>query len=192
MKGNKKLLIVAVLLLLIAVSYGTYAIYKSTATADASIDTAAWVVTVNNQALTEATHTFTLGNITWATPTVSKVSGKIAPGDHGTVDIVIDGDGSEVDLYYEITIGDLKEGNNTVTNNHLTAVAASGSSLTGTIPYSATAGEMEHTVTLNVQWTAEDDATANGQNEIDMDTAGKSLTLPVTVMVRQNPTGIQP
>ena len=174
MKGNKKLLIVAVLLLLIAVSYGTYAIYKSTATADASIDTAAWVVTVNNQALTEATHTFTLGNITWATPTVSKVSG------------------SEVDLYYEITIGDLKEGNNTVTNNHLTAVAASGSSLTGTIPYSATAGEMEHTVTLNVQWTAEDDATANGQNEIDMDTAGKSLTLPVTVMVRQNPTGIQP
>ena len=189
MKGNKKLLIVAVLLLLIAVSYGTYAIYKSTAEADASIGTAAWVVTVNNQALTEATHSFTLGNITWATPTISKVANKIAPGDHGTVDIVIDGDGSEVDLYYEITIGTLKEGNNTVTNSNLTAVAHSGSTLTGTIPYSASDHGMEHTVTLDVQWTAVDDATDNGQNEIDMATAGKSLTLPVTVMVRQNPTG---
>ena len=33
MKGNKKILVVAVLLLLIAVSYSTYAIYKSTASA---------------------------------------------------------------------------------------------------------------------------------------------------------------
>ncbi len=44
MKGNKKLLAVAVLLLLLAVSYSTYAIYKSSATGTASVGTAAWRV----------------------------------------------------------------------------------------------------------------------------------------------------
>ena len=47
MKGNKKILVVAVLLLLIAVSYSTYAIYKSSASASDTVNTAAWVVTVN-------------------------------------------------------------------------------------------------------------------------------------------------
>ena len=48
MKGNKKLLIVAVLLLLIAVSYGTYAIYRESAEGTGTISTANWSVTVNN------------------------------------------------------------------------------------------------------------------------------------------------
>ena len=38
MKGNKKILVIAVLLLLVVVSYTTYAIYKSSATGDASIN----------------------------------------------------------------------------------------------------------------------------------------------------------
>ena len=41
MKGNKKLLIVAILLFLIAISYSTYAIYKSSVTADATVEAAA-------------------------------------------------------------------------------------------------------------------------------------------------------
>ena len=81
----------------------------------------------------------------------------------------------------------MDENGTTVTNDHLTAVAHSGSSLTGTISY---AGTMQETVTLDVKWIAEDDATAGGQNEIDIATAAKDLTLPVTVTVRQNPTGI--
>ncbi len=42
MKGNKKLLIVAVLLLLIAVSYGTYAIYRTQFSGSATVKTAKW------------------------------------------------------------------------------------------------------------------------------------------------------
>lgn len=184
MKGNNKILVVAVLLLLIAASYTTYAIYKSSAAGDASVSTAAWVVNVNNTDIV-ANNTFTVGNISWNTPTIGK-NNKIAPGDTGTVQILIDADGSEVDVYYEISPGQLSG----ATNSNLTAVAHSGSSLTGTIPYSATAGGMEQTVTLDVTWIAEDDDTSGGQNEIDIDTAAKSLTLPITVTVRQNPTGI--
>ena len=185
MKGNKKILVIAILLLLIAVSFTTYAIYKSSATGDASISTAAWVVEVNGTDIVE-NNTFTLDSIDWDTPAIGK-NNKIAPGDKGTVDIVIDADGSEVDVAYEITVGDLSDGTSTITNDNLTAVAATGSSLTGTIPYSATEGGMERTITLDVTWVAEDD---DSQNETDIDTAAKSLTLPVTVTVRQNPTGM--
>ena len=187
MKGNKKILVAAVLLLLITVSFTTYAIYKSSATGNASISTAAWVVEVEGTDIV-ANNTFTVDSIDWGSSTIGKNS-TIAPGDTGTVDIVIDASGSEVDVYYEITFGDLDENGTVVTNDHLSASAHSGSSLTGTISYG---NSMTTTVTLDVTWTAEDDDTAGGQNEIDIATAAKDLTLPVTVTVRQNPTGIAP
>lgn len=178
MKGNKKLLVVAVLLLLITVSFTTYAIYKSSATGNSSIGTAAWVVKVGDTDIV-ANNTFTVSNITWS-GAVGK-NNKIAPGDTGTVDIVLDASGSEVDVAYEISFGDFAT---TVNNTKLTAKAASGSSLTGTIPYAAGADGMKKTITLEVKWEAVDEDT---QNATDIATAARSLTLPVTVMARQNP-----
>ena len=46
MKENKKLLVIAILLLLITVSFTTYVIYKSSTTGESTINTAAWVVKV--------------------------------------------------------------------------------------------------------------------------------------------------
>ena len=180
MKGNKKILVVAILLLLIAVSYSTYAIYKSEATASTSVSTAAWVVEVNDQALTQATHTFTLDSITWATPTVSKVSGKIAPGDHGTVDIEIDATGTEVDVDYTVAIDTTN-----FDNNQFSVAAATGSAapLTGTIHYSD--ASKVKTVTLEIKWNAVDTSAANTE---DLGDAGQSnLSIPITVTVVQNP-----
>ena len=179
MKGNKKILVVAVLLLLIAVSYSTYAIYKSTATASTTVSTAAWVVEVNDQALTQATHTFNLGNITWATPTVSKVSGKIAPGDHGTAQIVIEAEGTEVDLNYTVAID-----TTAFDNNQFSVTADSnGAPLTGSILYSDSS--KTKTITLNINWNAVDTNAANTQ---DLGDAGQAnLAIPVTVTVTQNP-----
>ena len=48
MKGNKKILAIALLLLFVAVSFGTYAIYKSSATGTKSVNAAAWVVSVQS------------------------------------------------------------------------------------------------------------------------------------------------
>ncbi len=185
MKGNKKILVVAVLLLLIAVSYSTYAIYKSEATASSSVQTAAWVVEVNDQALTQATHTFTLGTINWATPTVSKVAGKIAPGDHGTVTIEIDATGTEVDVDYTVSID-----TTAFDNDQFEVVAATGSAapLTGTIAYSD--ASKVKTVTLDIKWNAVDTAAANTD---DLGDAGSAaLAIPVTVTVVQNPNPATP
>ena len=190
MKGNKKILVIAVLLLLIAVSFTTYAIYKSSSAGNATVSTAAWVVKVNNTDIV-ANKTFTLNDITWTTPTIGK-NNKIAPGDKGTVNVIIDATGSEVNVNYEIKVGTLKNGNANITNENLTAVAASGSSLTGTINYSTNTDAMKVTVPLEVTWVAEDDATEDGQNDTDIATAAKSITLPIEVIVKQDPTGIAP
>ena len=189
MKGEKKILIIAALLLLISASFTTYAIYKSSAAGNATISTAAWVVTVGDgttQTDIVANNTFNVNSINWGNSTIGK-NGKIAPGDSGTVDIVIDATGSEVDVSYAITFGNLTDGTTAVTNSKLKAVAATGSALTGTIPYSSAANGMRRTVTLDVTWEAQDDDTAGGQNDIDIATAAKSLQLPVTVTVTQNP-----
>ena len=177
MKGNKKILVVAVLLLLIAVSYGTYAIYKSSASATASVDTAAWVVTVNGDDIV-ANNEFTLGNITWASPEYGK-NNKIAPGDRGTIEIVIDADGSEVDVGYTIAIDTAS-----IENHQFSVAPHEGSSLTGVIPYSATDHAMEHTVTVDVVWNGVDTASANAE---DIDFSANTVTLPIVVTAVQNP-----
>ena len=179
MKGNKKILVVAVLLLLIAVSYSTYAIYKSSATGTGSVNAAAWVVEVNNTDIV-ANNTFTLGNITWDSTRYGQ-NNTIAPGDKGTVDVVIDASGSEVGVSYAITI------DTTALNNpNFTVAAASGSEpLTGTIAYGST---MTKTVTLEITWAGVDDDTpTTGANAKDIALAGTALSIPVTVTVTQNP-----
>lgn len=177
MKGNKKILVVAVLLMLIAVSYSTYAIYKSSASASDTINAAAWVIDVNGSDITSS-NTFELGDITWSGTRYGQ-NDTIAPGDTGTVTITIDADGSEVGVHYDITA------DTTALNNaNFTVTPATGSSLTGDIAYSATEGAMEATVTLNITWTGVDSETANAA---DIALAGDEITLPVTVTVTQNP-----
>lgn len=185
MKGNKKILVVAVLLLLIAVSYSTYAIYKSEATGTGSVTPAAWVVTVQSGSQTAAdivqTNTFTLDDITWTGTRYAQVNGKIAPGDTGTVSIKIDADGSEVGVSYAIEVDQTA-----LTNDHISVAPHSGSSLTGNIAYSATAGAMETTVTLDVKWLGEDETSQNAE-DVATATAGTAMSIPIKVTVTQNP-----
>ena len=175
MKGNKKLLVIAVLVLLITISFTTYAIYKSSATGTDSVKAAAWVVKVNNTDIV-ANDTFTANDITWANTRIGK-NDTIAPGDHGTVNVVIDATGSEVDVDYAISI------DTTALNNpNFTVTAATGSALTGTIPYSASS--MSKTVTLNVVWNGVDNDTANSS---DIALQGQDISIPVVVTATQNP-----
>ena len=174
MKGDKKILALSVLVLLLAVCFTSYAIYKSSASASGGVDAAAWVVKVNNSNIV-TNNTFTLDNITWDATRYGQ-NGKIAPGDHGTVNIVIDASGSEVGVSYTVDISQVSTG-----NPNLTVAAATGSSLTGNIAYGAT---MTRTITLDVTWTGVDSAAANSA---DITTAGTNISIPVTVTVTQDP-----
>ena len=177
MKGNRKLLALALLLLFVLVSFGTYAIYKSSASGSTTVQTANWVVTVNgSDAVTTDSFTFSASDINWSGVTHGK-NGKIAPGDSGTLTILIDADGSEVDVDYVVAIGTVTGTNS---NSNFTVT---GSDLTGTINYSATSGQMEKTVVLNVTWTAQDET---AQNAADVGIAGQTVSIPVTVTASQH------
>ena len=185
MKGNKKLLIVAALLLLVAVSYSTYAIYKSSAEGTGSVTAAQWHVEVNgNEIMTTAQNTFTLGTIEWDTPRVGQ-NNTIAPGDTGTVNITIDASTSQVSADYVVEI----ETTNLPNPQFAITSDSASAPLTGTIAYSTTASEMIKTIPVRITWNGVDSDTANDQ---DIDIAGDQLSLPIKVTVTQNPNPVSP
>ena len=181
MKGNKKILALALLLLLVVASFGTYAIYKSSASASTTVSTANWVIKVNTQNIvTSDTFTFNASDVNWSGVTHSKVDGTIAPGDSGTITVLLDATGSEVDVDYEVTLGTVTS-TGTGTNNNFSVAAATPGDLTGTIAYNATS--MTKSITFNVVWTAQDEAAAN---TADVNWANATITVPVTVTAQQD------
>ncbi len=181
MKGNKKLLIVAVLLLLVAVSYTTYAIYRTSVAGNAKVTAAAWTVNFKNGE-TELTDNFEVV-LTGADCTNAHVAtGKIAPGATCTKTIVLDATGTEVDVTYEATVGEVTatKAGSAVTTTGANAFTTSLSPATGTIAYS-TAGETN--LTLTITW-----AGTEGEDTVDpkdTDLAGATITVPVTLTAKQ-------
>lgn len=173
-KGNKRLFVVAVLLLLVAISFSTYAIYKSSAIGTASADVAAWVVKVNKEDITKTdTFTFSASDIVWETNSNVK-EGKIAPGSKGTITFEIDASESEVAVDYTVAL------DTTSLDNEKIAVTNTGANTTGTINYSDIAANMKKTITINVVWNAEE------VNTKDMAMAGSTIEIQVTVTATQH------
>lgn len=179
MKGDKKYLVIVLLLLLIAVTFGTYAIYKSSATGSTSVDAAAWVVKVNNtNIVTSSTHTFDLGTVTWASSD-HVTSGKIAPGSTGTVTLTLDATGTDVSLDYAVSIKSVKVNNVEIQN---VPISVSGSNLTGTILVSASNKEIS--IPLTLTWAGATTDT-DEKNATDLTMQGKSITIEVEVAATQ-------
>ena len=176
MNGNKKILVAALLLLLIAVSYGTYAIYRESVMAEATINAAQWSVKIGESDFSAADLDFTLADLT-CTSNPSKVSGKIAPGAECYKDITVNADGSEVDVVIEVD-----QNGSTVPEGLEVSVGTTG---TVTIPYSATTGGMQQTVRLNVNWPGSltDDAE---KDESDLDLAGEAMSFAIKLVARQS------
>jgi hypothetical protein len=103
MKGNKKVLTLAVLVLLLAVCFTTYAIYIQSGSATGSIRAAKWSVKVNGTDIQSANYTFSASDITWTT--LTGYNNTIAPGSSGYIDIPIDATGSEVDVIITAALG---------------------------------------------------------------------------------------
>ena len=179
MKGNKKILVIAILLLLIAVSYGTYAIYKSSAATNAEVTAAVWQVDfLNGQ--TEVTSSQNL-ELTCANNSHVK-DGVIAPGATCTGTLTIDATDTEVDVAYSVTqtgnvladgvalSGDENDFTVTITDNG-----------TGQIAYNA--NPQTATVTVSLAWAGTEDATTT--DPADTAIQGSTLTVPITVTAKQ-------
>jgi hypothetical protein len=188
MKGNKKILAIAVLLLLIAVSYTTYAIYKTSVAGNAEVTAAKWEVAFKNGATAlENNYTLTLEGADCTNNHVAE--GKIAPGATCTKEITLDASQAEGDVTYDVTVGTVtaEKGGSPVETTGANAFTAtleneSGES-TGTIAYNA--GTKTATLTLTVAWAG----TENAQTVDPKDTAlsGATIKVPATLTAKQVP-----
>ena len=183
MKGNKKILVIAVLLLLIAATYSTYAIYRASTNINGTIKAANWSVKVKKTGATgegtpisSATLTFTAADIDWTSGTHTGKNNTIAPGDVGQIKFDVDALGSEVDVIVEASLGTI-----TGLPNGFNVALASGSG-SQEIAYSTT--NMTRTVAIDVTWSGNlsDDSAKDGT---DIAAAGSNLSIPVTLTARQ-------
>ena len=187
MKGNKKLLVIAVLLLLISVSFTTYAIYRESTTANGTVKAANWVVKVDKgltatTPIANAEITFTGADLTCGATRYGK-NNTIAPGDECTVTFTVDATGSEVDVVVEAV---LDTANATVPEG-ITVTPSFGTTdepdADGSIEYNSTS--MTKTVTLTITWPgALSDSAA--KDSADLALKGSNLILPIDITVRQN------
>ena len=182
MKGNKKILAIAVLLLLIAVGYGTYAIYRESATGAGSLDAAKWSVKIGNDDFKDADFDFEFTDLTC--PTLTGYNNTIAPGTECYIDYNIDADGSEVDVVIEVD----DEHSTIPAPLEVTVGETNGVEGDVNIPYSATEHGMEKTVRLNVKWPgALDDLTAKDNTDLGLNDT--SLSFSVKLTARQSIVG---
>ena len=182
MKGDKKILVVAILVLLLAVCFGTYAIYRATGSATGSIKAAAWSVKVNGTDIASTNYTFDASNINWTK--LTGYNNTIAPGSEGYIEIPVDATGSEVDVVLTATLG------SPTLPNGMTATLASGND-SQTIAYSETEGAMKKKVRINIAWAGSesDDAIKDGT---DLAAQGTTLSIPVTLTAKQSLTHHNP
>ena len=183
--NNKKLLVIAALLLFVGVGMATYAIYKTTASGTATVSAANWSVAfkANNTVIDENT-SVNLSDLTWTNSLGTVKDGKIAPGSSATFDVEVDATGSEVDVDYEITVGGVKYNNGTSDVDAPAGLfTVSASDATGTILYSTT-NSMKKVVTVTITWAGaiDDDATKIAN---DLTLNGKPLQITISVTAAQ-------
>ena len=176
MKKNKKLLVIAVLLLLVTIGF-SYAIYRSSTRANGTVNTAAWSVKINGTDMDSANYTFGYSDIHWdANPGKANT---IAPGATGYIDIPVDASGSQVDVILTAAL------ESTTLPDGMNATISQASQ---TIAYSATEGQMKANVRINITWTGTvKDATS--KDTTDKAANGSEISIPVTLTARQKVVG---
>lgn len=185
MKGNKKILVVAVLLLLIAVSYSTYAIYKTSAAGNATVTAAKWEVAFKNGETT-LTSNYTIAFSTAECTGNNHVKdGKIAPGASCSKQIILDAGTSEVDVAYEVTAGTPTIGGSAI-NANANPITATISPANGTISYSATGAARQQTLTLTISWAGADTDENPNAADTTIGEAASTITVPLTLVAKQD------
>ena len=175
MKGNRKILVLAILVLLLTVYFGSYAFYRSSASGSGNIDTAAWQVEINGADIDTASFTFAYSDITWTT--LTGYNNTIAPGSTGTITIPVDASGSEVDVIITAALGQATLPTGMTVSIH--------GNTEQTISYAAS---MTANVVLDVAWSGSDSDTSS-KDESDLNVEDTTISIPVTLTAKQSVTG---
>lgn len=193
MKNSKMITVIAVIALIaivaVALVAGTFARYATTTTATATATTASWSFKAGLGTSTQSTINLydTIENPATVYPNLA--TNKIAPGTTGTLNVVIDGTGSDVGIDYTVTLA-MADSSALPTGLKFTAdglefkKGTTTATTTGTIPLANVASGLQ--VPITWEWTLGDETTdANydktndtGANNVD---AAKSISLNVTI-----------
>ena len=176
MKGDKKILVIAVLLLLLSVGFATYAIYKSSTSVSGTAKLAGWHVEVDSEDFTLSPQTteltFTIADADCTTH--NGKNGTIAPGDVCTITIPVDATGSEVDVTVTASLG-------TVTGLPTGMTVTMDSEYESQdITYSAS--NMSTDIVIDIEWATED---STARNALDVAAQGGDVTIPITLTATQ-------
>ena len=191
MKGNKKLLIITILLLVITIGFTTYAIYKTSLSGTGTVTAATWNVSFADGQTTISENfniQFSSSDCNQANNNNNNnhvVEGKIAPGVTCSKTIDVNATGTEVDVLLTAA----KSGNITatkggdsvaITNANEFTVGVTTNPANGIIAYNAQTKTA--TVTVSVAWGSDE-----GDEKDPYDTAlnGATITVPITLTAKQ-------
>ena len=179
MKNNKKVTIVA-LLLLIAVTTGvialTYSRYTSEATGNASAQIAKWSIKVGGTPITTANQTITLTEVNFV-PNANVAANKIAPGVTAKIPVELDATGTEVSVDYKIEIS----GTITVTPSNAKIKLKNGAAVEGTIDKDAS--NKKKTIEVEIVW--ENNEANNAADTANGTSTSLTATIPLKVTATQ-------
>ena len=101
---RKLLMVVTPLFFLITIYLivDTYSLFESNHVTTAVLDMAKWQVKINDDLIDGASSSFSVDVINWE-GSEYVADGKVAPGMNGYFDVVIDPNGSEVSMRYDIS-----------------------------------------------------------------------------------------
>lgn len=187
------------LAILVVLFNSSYAIYSTTATGDANINAAAWVVYVNdidmvqNEFFSIDTNDIVIDN-----SNAHAKAGTIAPGSVMTIPLLIDGSSAEVPIDYIVEIGDPytysgdvlvgNEASQSISDvSDAFSISVTSGSLTGTI--NQTSNDTTANIELELEWLKASDSTSNSR---DMSMESETIYVPITVTTSQHITTQSP
>lgn len=191
MKINiKTILYIGVLILLIASIYlikETYAVFETTGTGTADFSIGSWVINLNNIDISSGqTVNFSINSFTYDENS-HIANGVIAPGRSGYFDLILDPDGTDVAVRYDITL-DMEEeyaDNITyyVTTTDGTTIQTGESTYSGIIDLSSIDNGDTATLRIIVEW-VDNGSYDESDTELGMQN-NSSISIPAQINVIQ-------
>lgn len=187
------------LAILVVLFNSTYAIYSTNAMGDADINTAAWIVYVNDVNMVQNSFfSIDTNDIIIDNTRAHAKDGKIAPGSVVTIPLVIDGSDAEVPVDYIVEIGNPytysdevfigNEVSQSVTDvSDAFSINVLSGSLTGTI--NQTSNDKTANIELELEWLKASDSTSNSR---DMSMKSEKIYVPISVITSQHITTQSP
>ena len=189
MKGNKKLLIITILLLVITIGFTTYAIYKTSLSGTGTVTAATWNVSFADGQTTMSENfniQFSSSDCNQANDGTNNhvAEGKIAPGVTCSKTIDVNATGTEVDvLLTAAKSGDItatKGGDSVaITNANEFTVNVTTNPDNGIIAYNAQTKTA--TVTVSVAWGFDEGL----KDPYDTALNGATITVPIALTAKQ-------